>query len=172
MTATISARVRTSSIALSGMRATGGTALRVWGRSNQNSDLDSKSAGPVQRRCTGPVSKSACLRPELLEHALAGRESLLLAPHARLLVVLAPAELVHDAGLLARLLEALQRRLEALVLLDLHTGQGGTLLGSLSRSEAASGLRRGAGESRSSSETQLSPEPLAEENLSVTAAYE
>src|SRR3990172_6421837 len=57
----------------------------------------------------------------LLEGALLGSESLLLALHAGLLVVLALADLRQDTRLLALLLEALHRVLERFAVLDSHT---------------------------------------------------
>src|SRR5262245_44765893 len=62
--------------------------------------------------------------PQLLQRTLAGRRRLLLLAHARLVVGLAAAQLRQDAGLLDLLLEAPQRLLEGLVLLDLDDRQG------------------------------------------------
>src|SRR5262245_18416109 len=59
---------------------------------------------------------------QLLERPLARRRGLLLAPHARLVEMLAAPLLRQDAGLLNRLLEALQRHLERLVVFHLDDG--------------------------------------------------
>ena len=70
---------------------------------------------------------SASCSPQLLDRPLAGRQGLLLPSYARLLVVLAAAQLVHQPRLLALLLEALESALEGLVLLDLDPRQKATL---------------------------------------------
>ena len=70
---------------------------------------------------------SASGRPQLLDRPLAGCEGLFLPSYARLLVVLAAAQLVHQPRLLALLLEALQSAFEGLVFLDLDTRQKATL---------------------------------------------
>src|SRR3990170_2663781 len=69
----------------------------------------------------GTASGSSETLAHLLEGALLGGEGLLLALHARLLVVLALADLREDARLFALLLEALHRVLEGLAILDSHT---------------------------------------------------
>src|SRR6266702_5268170 len=80
---------------------------------------------------------------QLLDGALLGGEGLLLALDARLLVVLALADLREDAGLLALLLETLHGVLEGFAILDSHSGhsipRSSGLLG------AAKGKRQGAG---------------------------
>ena len=60
---------------------------------------------------------------EFLDGPLARRDGLALAPDARLVVVLAPTQLVHDPGLFALLLEAFEGDLEDLVVLDPNTRQ-------------------------------------------------
>jgi hypothetical protein len=60
---------------------------------------------------------------KLLERSLAGRDRLLLASDARLLVVLPTPKLEHDARLLYLLLEAFEGGVERLVLFDLDPRQ-------------------------------------------------
>lgn len=61
--------------------------------------------------------------PKLLERSLPGRDRLLLASNARLLVVLPTPKLEHDPRLLYLLLEALEGSVERLVVFDLDPRQ-------------------------------------------------
>src|SRR5262245_16190217 len=88
---------------------------------------------------------SASCSPELLDRPLAGSQGLLLPSYARLLVVLAAAQLVHQPRLLALLLEALQSAFEGLVFLDLDPRPQATRPARQASTTAASPVRQGRG---------------------------
>src|SRR6516164_9337270 len=142
----MSARSRISATTCSGIRPTP-PSLRDCPRLRR--DLKTKGPG----NCPGPPDLIRGL--QLLQRPLARCQGLLLAANARLLVVLALAELVHQAGLLALLLEALQRALEGLVLLQLHTRQTVSLEFTSNLGSPAPGARRSQGVSAATGWIQL-----------------